>query len=171
MSGPKQDKKIKLHVRIPKLPLPYRIALYLMMMVFAALSVWNVITERLPFEAGIAVYVAAALTLFSGIYYLITDIVFYSKMIRQSERIAVSYPMKLAGDAGVRFHFFLFSGMVSNVIFAIFNGIIAIYSRSPWLGTLSAYYILLSLMRIMAVQKDRELSKEQDGHKREKEEL
>lgn len=45
-----------------------------------------------------------------------------------------------------------------NLIFAFSNGIFGITSHSVWFGTLSAYYIVLSVMRFIVVQYERKVS-------------
>lgn len=63
-------------------------------------------------------------------------------------------------------HMIAVPGMVSNIIFALFNGVIGITSHSAWFGTLSAYYILLSIMRVGVVRQERKLAgvKEKQEH-------
>lgn len=48
-------------------------------------------------------------------------------------------------------------GMGLNLIYAVFNGVIGITSRSAWYGSLSVYYLLLCIMRFMAVSYARQL--------------
>lgn len=43
-------------------------------------------------------------------------------------------------------------GFLMNVIFAVFNGIIGIYARSAWNGSMAFYYILLSIMRFSVIR-------------------
>lgn len=63
---------------------------------------------------------------------------------------------------------FAVPGMVSNMIFTTFNGVIGITSHSAWFGTLSAYYILLSIMQTGIVKQEREIAviKEEQEHMR-----
>ena len=46
---------------------------------------------------------------------------------------------------------YVFAGMGLNLIYAIFNGVIGVTNRSAWCGSLSAYYILLCVMRFLSV--------------------
>ncbi|MDO5423279.1 MAG: hypothetical protein Q4F41_06090 [Eubacteriales bacterium] len=61
--------------------------------------------------------------------------------------------------------FFTLMGFGLNVIYAVFNGAVAITGRSAWYGSLSAYYLLLSMMRFLAMSYARRASgkKEPDG--------
>lgn len=46
---------------------------------------------------------------------------------------------------------YVFAGMGVNLVYAIFNGAIGIINCSAWCGSLSAYYILLCVMRFLSV--------------------
>ena len=51
----------------------------------------------------------------------------------------------------LRIVFTTIPGMGINLIYAVFHGVIGITARSAWYGSLSAYYLLLCLMRLLAV--------------------
>ncbi len=57
----------------------------------------------------------------------------------------------LITDTRLRTVLFTVPGMGLNLIYAIFNGIIGVTNRSAWCGSLSAYYILLCVMRFLSV--------------------
>lgn len=59
------------------------------------------------------------------------------------------YVNRVASDYRLRTVVFAVPGLTANVLFATFNGIIGAVSHSAWFGTLSAYYILLSVMEFM----------------------
>ena len=55
--------------------------------------------------------------------------------------------VRMIQNERVRIGIFSVCGFAFNVIFAFFNGIVGWLGASPWFGTLSAYYFLLSIMR------------------------
>lgn len=146
---------------MPKLRLGYRLFLYFTMVLFATLSLISVATSYFPYAVEIALYVLSACTFFLGCYYLILDIRYGIKgamhKVIKPKIAANSYASKVAADDRLRTIVFAVPGFTSNIIYAIFNGIIGIFSRSAWFGSMSAYYILLSVMRIGAVKKERQL--------------
>lgn len=156
------EKRNGVKFTIPKLHLRYRILLYFMMVLFAVLSIISVVTAYFPFAVEIALYVLAACTLFVGTYYLVQDIrhgitAAMHEIIRP--KIAANpYTSKVAADDRFRTIVFAVPGFTSNIIFAVFNGIVGIISHSAWFGSMSAYYILLSVMRIGAVKQEKQLS-------------
>ena len=50
-------------------------------------------------------------------------------------------------------------GTAGNVIFAVLNGVTGLMSSSAWFGSLAAYYILLSIMRLRIVWQERRFVK------------
>lgn len=150
-------------IRMPVLRLRYRLILYLLMILFATLSLVQAAAEVFHSIAGIVIYVFAAVTLFLSSYYLPKDLRYGVKEKVRAEIEANPFARRMAADYRYRTVMFAVPGLALNVIFALFNGAIGIYSRSAWYGTLSAYYILLSVMRFLTVRYDRRIScKEQD---------
>lgn len=161
------EKKIA-RIKIPRvkmfaLRLRYRLALYLLTILFATVSLVQVVTDVLTNVVGIAVYAMAALTLFGACYYLAVDL---RSGVKEKVRMGINanpFTRRMAGDYRYRTVMFAVPGLVLNVVFALFNGVIGIYSRSAWYGTLSAYYILLSAMRFLAVRYDRRMAKREQN--------
>lgn len=144
---------------MPKLRIGYRILLYFSMILFATLSLLNVTVKCFSYIMGIAIYVLAAVTLFTGIYYLVIDFRFGIKETLKPAVISNPYVNKVASDYRLRTVLFAVPGLMSNVLFAVSNGVTGIISRSAWFGSLAAYYILLSMMRIDAVKQERLISR------------
>ena len=63
----------------------------------------------------------------------------YIKRTRFGRRLLEHYGFRTVVFAGVSFIF--------NILYALFNGLIAIVSRSIWYGALATYYIVLTCMR------------------------
>lgn len=157
MKNQKQTKK-KLDRCIPSLRLPYRIFLYLVTIVCMILALLQAAFSCFPYLAGITCYVLAALTLTASSYYITLHIRQDIREIIKPAIAANPYTNKVTNDYRWRTILFAVPGMVSNIIFAVFNGLIGITSHSAWFGTLSAYYILLSIMRAGVVRQERKLA-------------
>lgn len=156
---------------IPPMRLWHRIVLYLLTAVCVALSLIEVTFQCFPYAAGMLFYVLAAVTLTVSCYYFIVNI---RRDIREVIKPAIAanrYTNMVAEDYRLRTILFAVPGMMSNIIFAVFNGVVAVTSRSAWLGTLAAYYILLSLMRSGVVMQEKRLSRIRDEKERMKKEL
>lgn len=168
MKTQKETEKKKISKYIPSLRLRYRIFLYFVTIVCIALALVNVVFASFPNLAGILFYVLAAVTVTASCYYIMIHI---RQDIRETIKPAIAanpYTNKVTTDYRWRTILFAVPGMVSNMIFAAFNGVIGITSHSAWFGTLSAYYILLSIMRAGIVRHEREIAalKEKQEHMR-----
>ena len=157
MKNQRENNKKKLSSYIPSLRLRYRFFLYFVTIVCITLALLDVVFHCFPYIAGIIFYVLAAVTFTASSYYIIIHI---RKAIRETIKPAIAanpYTNKITTDYRLRTILFAVSGMVSNLIFAVFNGVIGIISRSAWFGTLSAYYILLSIMRVRIVRQEKKI--------------
>lgn len=168
MKTQKETEKKKISKYIPSLRLRYRIFLYFVTIVCITLALVNVVFASFPNLAGILFYVLAAVTVTASCYYIMIHI---RQDIRETIKPAIAanpYTNKVTTDYRWRTILFAVPGMVSNMIFAAFNGVIGITSHSAWFGTLSAYYILLSIMRAGIVRHEREIAalKEKQEHMR-----
>ncbi|MGN0326907.1 MAG: hypothetical protein ACI4DW_11385 [Lachnospiraceae bacterium] len=167
MKNQKESKK-KISRYIPSLYLRNRIFLYFVTTIFIVLALLNVALECFPYLVGILFYVLAAITLTASSYYIVIHIRQHIREIIKPAIAANPYTNKVTTDYRWRTILFAVPGMVSNIIFAIFNGVIGMASHSAWFGTLSAYYILLSVMRAGVVRQERLLAgvKEKEEHMR-----
>lgn len=171
MKHGKETKNKKLSRYIPSLRFPYRILLYFATIVFGTLSVLNAASGCFPYLAGMTLYVLAAGTLTASCYYIMIHI---RQDIRETIRPVIAanpFTNKVTTDYQLRTILFAVPGMVSNIIFAAFNGGIGIITRSAWFGTLAAYYILLSIMRAGIVRQERKLAFIQDKQEHMRREL
>lgn len=137
--------------RIPKPPLPARIALYILTVGIIVLTVLQLNMEFLPEAAEYALYFVSALALAASVYYLIGDIKYLRNEVVRPTVERNKFTGRLVSD--YRFRTLTFSAMSfgASVVFALFNGIIGITNRSAWYGAMSAYYILLCFMRSGAI--------------------
>lgn len=155
--GMKNRKTVKCKIKIPALKLRYRLLLYAVMILSVILSLINVSAGGLPYAAGIACYSVAAVTLAVSCCYLILDIKYGIREKIKPGIEANPYTSRVVKDYRYRTVIFSVPGLIFNMVFAVFNGVIGLFSRSPWFGTLSAYYILLSAMRFNALRHNRRL--------------
>lgn len=170
----KEKAKLKIQFRIRKLPilrLRYRLLLYFFMVLFSILSTLNVSLGCFPYPMGIACYALAACTLFPGAYYLIFDLKHGIKEVIKPGISANPYANRVATDYRLRTILFAVPGLASNILFAVFNGITGLISGSAWLGSLAAYYLLLSMMRIGAVKQGKKISKAEQEKERLEQEI
>ncbi|MGN0351237.1 MAG: hypothetical protein ACI4ES_06250, partial [Roseburia sp.] len=166
MKTSEDTEKKKLSNYIPPLRLRYRILLYFVTIICITLSLLDVTVHCFPYIAGIIFYVLAAVTLTASCYYVVIHIRQDIREIIKPAIAANPYTNRVATDYRWRTILFAVPGMVSNIIFAVFNGVIGITSHSAWFGTLSAYYILLSVMRAGIVRQERKIAaiKEKQEH-------
>lgn len=170
MENQKETKK-KISSYIPSLRLRYRIFLYIATIICIILALLNAAFACFPYLAGILFYVLAAVTLTVSCYYIIIHV---RQDIREVIKPAIAanpYTNKVTTDYRWRTILFAVPGMVSNIIFAVFNGAIGITSRSAWFGTLAAYYILLSIMRTEVVRQERKIAAIRDKQEHMRREL
>lgn len=158
-------------MRLPHLSVVARLLLYILTIIFAAVSLMNVIQGLFPYFVGIMCYVLAGCSLSAACLYLIKDI--RSGLRERVEQAIKARPFtrRLTADYRYRTVTFAVPGLIFNVIFAAFNGILGINSHSAWFGTLSAYYLLLSVMRYWAVKYDRRTSGREQTKKQMLEEI
>lgn len=133
----------------------YKVLLYICTILFGALSLYSVILDTFSWLIRIPIYVAAALCLFASCYFIVTDVIY---MIYHGIKPRIAdhkYAIKLKEDQRLKTVIFTIPGVMSNLWFALLNAAMGILGLSPWFGSLAAYYILLSIMRIQAVGKER----------------
>lgn len=147
-------------IKPPKLPMGVRLLLYFITLLFGILSIAETIYEHFYYAVDIFIYVVAACSLAVTCYYLTKDITGAGKKIVRLAIEGNAFINRIYSDYRYRTVLFTLFSFLLNMIFAISNGIFGILNHSPWLGTLSAYYIFLSIMRFGTVRYERKVSKE-----------
>lgn len=137
---------------ISKISFRYRILIYLATAIFATASIFDSIFNCLNQAVAIALYVCAAVSLFFTCWYAVADIRYLLENVIKPKITANLFAKKVSNDYRYRTILFALPNFALNVIFALFNGVIAIMSRSGWYGCLAAYYILISVMRSSAIE-------------------
>ena len=142
----KMTAKIK-KVKMPDLSLQVKIMLYIAALACAVLSIVSITCGGIfPPAAEYAVYTAAGVTLFLSCFYLAGDLDLLKQKIMELAR-SNTLTARLTDDIEYRSVLFAVCGVCMNIVFALFNGIAGWMSRSAWFGTLSAYYLILGMMR------------------------
>lgn len=147
--------------RSPILKVWIRILLYIAAILFAALSFWQIETGQFSKEEEFVLYVCAAGTTFPSCLYIVMDMKSVRNMFTHGvDRLAKRYRAVKYFLEDYRFRTFTTAaaGLLLNIAFAAFHGIIGLMSRSPWYGTLAVYYLFLSIMRAWTVRYERKLS-------------
>lgn len=136
-------------IRLPALRLRYRTFLYLVSIVFVPLLTAGILMGYLPD----CISVIPALLLCSFLLYFANDAqwLYTKKLIPFLESAAVMN--RIMKDYAYRTFSFTVLGTGLNLAVLIFNGAMAVYSRSAWFATLAAYYILLAAMRFAVLRK------------------
>lgn len=124
---------------------------FLLTFAAGAAAIFDAVNDFFPESVSITLYV------FAGVGFMLTctlwvkAILFFVSSVllpfTKSNKIANT----LIEDSRLRTVVTTLPGMGLNLIYAVFNGVIGIISRSAWYGSLSAYYLLLCVMRFLAV--------------------
>jgi hypothetical protein len=147
-----------MNLKIPTLRLRYRVTLYLFTIIMTILSLLQASTKVFMEPIGIVFYILGGCGLAISCYYLVVN---WKKhwMKERVESLAIRNTLirRIVSEQRLRLILFTVPGTISNVLFALFNGFIGIRSHSEWFGSLAAYYILLSAMRVEAVNQERRI--------------
>lgn len=154
---------MKEKLRLPETKIKFRLLLYFVTLIFGILSVAETVFGYFPFAVEIAIYVAAAISLAFACFYLVQDMKRGMKGIVRSVIEGNMLANRVYSDYRYRTVLFTSFSFLLNLFYAAGNGACAVISHSPWMGTFSAYYIFLSIMRYGIIQYDRKLSKEGAG--------
>lgn len=158
MEMSKKETRTAKRPNLPKLSLWRQLLLYLLMLLFIALSLTNVHFGYMPEAVALLCYMLSALSVAIGCYYLIADV--SVRMANAAKRKIAAHPHanRVASDARLRTVVFTIPGLAANILFAACNAITGILAHSAWFISLAVYYTLLSMMRYSAVTKVRTLS-------------
>ncbi|MCM1375181.1 MAG: hypothetical protein NC305_05090 [Lachnospiraceae bacterium] len=125
--------------------------LYVITIIMVVLSLLDIFKGIFPRPVSIAIYVCAAVSFFPSCALWVRTIHILVKvvLIPFTERNKIIHV--LIKDYRLRSVVMALPGLGINMVFAIFNAVIGITSRSAWYGSLAAYYILLCAMRFISV--------------------
>lgn len=150
----------KERIRLPKIKIRFRLLLYLVTLIFCILSVAETVFGYFPLAIEIVIYVVAAVSLTAACFCLAQDVQKGMQGIVRPVIEGNALANRVYSDYRYRTVLFTFISFVFNLFYAVSNGVYGVINHSPWMGTFSAYYIFLSLMRYGIIQYDRKLLKE-----------
>ena len=120
-------------------------------------AVWQKAPQWVAF-LGYFLYGAAAISFGWTVY----TVVIYAPGMKKRTVDAMlrhKFTARLLENYGFRTVMEACLSLVGNLAFALFNGVVAILSRSIWYGALATYYILLTLLRSRLLLHHRKLAK------------
>ena len=131
--------------------------LFLLTLAVSAAATFDAFNDFLPDPVSIALYVLAAVGFVMTCTLWVKAIMIFAASVvlpfTKSNRIANA----LITDNRLRTVMTALPGMGLNLIYAVFNGVVGITARSAWYGSLSAYYLLLCIMRFLSVSYARQI--------------
>ena len=133
--------------RQPKIKFRFRLLLYALTLACSILSLTETMHSRLGSVPDMAIYVLAAGGFILSGYYLSYDLTIGIKTAVISVRRRYSLADRICRDYHYRTVLFTTAAFLVNVVYAVGNGIYGWFRQSAWLGTLAAYYFVLSVMR------------------------
>lgn len=139
----------------------FLVLLYLITAVACALSIVLAVWQKAPQWVaflGYFLYGAAAM----GLGYSVYTVVIYAPGVKGRVIGAMKsrcFTARLLENYGFRTVMEGCLSLLGNLAFALFNGVVAILSRSIWYGALAAYYILLTVLRSRLLLHHRKIAK------------
>lgn len=129
----------------------YQYLLFLATIIVVAAAIYAALTDAFPLPVSSTMYALAAvgfvctLTLWVKAIRTFVNVVLWP--FTKNNRIANT----LITDTRLRTVLVTIPGMGLNLVYAIFNGVIGFVNLSAWYVSLAAYYLLLCVMRFLAV--------------------
>lgn len=139
-------------VKMPKVSIWYRLILYILTLAGSIFSLMETVTSRLGTVPDMVIYILAAGGLILSVYYLSYDLTVGLKKTIQNVRERYTLADRIYQDYHYRTVLFTTVSFLINIFYAASNGIYGWFQRSAWLGTLAAYYFVLSVMRFGIVR-------------------
>jgi hypothetical protein len=139
-------------INLPQLRWTLRLLLYAVTIIMAVITILMVYFETLDTVLTSLVYFLAAVIMALSLYYLYHDIYY---VINEKLIIGLKhnpFTNRMVKDYRYRTVVFTYTSLSVNLIYALANGIYGYRNHSIWFGALSAYYIVLSIMRFITVQ-------------------
>ncbi|HCD43275.1 MAG TPA: hypothetical protein DEQ64_05985 [Lachnoclostridium sp.] len=145
----------RIRIKLPYMKWPLRMLLYFLTLLSAGLSLATVLFHSFHKIVEIAIFVAAGCGLALSCCYLYQDL-WYG--VREKIKPGIetnSFTRRVISDYRYRTVLFAHSSLAVNLLFALSNGVFGIVYHSVWFGALSGYYLVLSVMRFIAIRYER----------------
>lgn len=145
----------RMRITLPYLRWPLRMLLYFLTLLSAGLSLVIVVFHSIHKIADISIFVAAGCSLALSCCYLYQDLRYGVREKIKPGIEANSFTRRVTSDYRYRTVLFTHSALTVNLLFALSNGVFGIVYHSAWFGALSGYYLVLSVMRFIAIRYER----------------
>lgn len=129
-----------------------KIFVWVLAMIFLGLAITQMTVKPFGFFLGILIYIVVTVFVFLAIFFAYQ--ILFPKFNKKKKTLIEhnSFLTKYTTDYRYRTIVVAVGGLFFNILFAIVNGFFAIMYSSAWLGSLSAYYLVLSFMRFGVVE-------------------
>ena len=141
----------KRRVQIPVPSLWLKLLIYVLTLLAGGSSIADVAFDFLPAVIRYVIYSVAALTLALSCYYLFFDIKHLVQDVLLPAVKRNAFANRLTEDYEYNTVLCAFAGLIPNAAFAVTNGIVGVHTSSAWSGSLAAYYLILTLMRMFVL--------------------
>lgn len=145
-------------IGLPKIKWPLRLLLYVVTLILSVLSMLVLYFRLVNVVLADIIYALAVCMIGLSGCYLYNDLRYG---VNEKLKLIIEvnpFTNRVAKDYRYRTVLFTYSSLGANLIFAFGNGIFGIINHSVWFGALSAYYIVLSIMRFIVIQYERRIS-------------
>ncbi|MGL5436423.1 MAG: hypothetical protein ACRDBO_13650 [Lachnospiraceae bacterium] len=146
-------------IKLPKLKWPLRMLLYLLTLLLSGLSLAAVGLDYFSEMLAMFFYVMAGCGLTLSGCFLYGDLRYGVKAKIRPGIAANPFAHRVTSDYRYRTMLSAHSSLAMNLLFALGNGMFGILYHSAWFGALSGYYLVLSIMRFLAIQYERKHGK------------
>lgn len=155
-----KNKELKKKIaQIKNLKTVYRIILYFITLIFSTMALMDVFLQIFPEIISIIIYAMSGISFTIAIYYIVIHVKRHFINLKAHVLKKYRFINRLYLDKRYKTFIMTCSSLVLNMMFAVFNGIVGIMHHSAWFLTLSAYYVFLSLMRLMIIVYELKVSK------------
>lgn len=129
-----------------------KIFVWVLALIFLGLAITQMTVKPFGFFLGTLIYIVVTVFVFLAIFFAYQ--ILFPKFNKKKKTLIEhnSFLTKYTTDYRYRTIVVAVGGLFFNILFAIVNGFFAIMYSSAWLGSLSAYYLVLSFMRFGVVE-------------------
>lgn len=152
----------EVQAKILKVSIGKRILIYIIAIIVSITSLLQVQMVFLPNVLGVVLYCLAGAFLAAGVFYMVRDVLYLKKHKIRPTIEKNHFANRLSKDYYYRTVMTTYSSFTFNVFFAMLNGIYGVIFRSWWFVTLAVYYIILSVMRLIAIRMEVRDKKEKE---------
>lgn len=124
---------------------------FVITVILAAVSIYDVITECFPTPVSIVIYICTGICFFSSCALWIRMLSFMFRIVLFPFVERHRFLSIFVHDYKLRTVITALPGLGLNFIFAVFNAVLGIMYQNAWHGSLAAYYIFLCVIRLVSV--------------------